>query len=79
MIFAIIKLSLILFILYIAIFVIRHFKALAGISFYHKQGVTVFPGAKRFIVGNFADYAKYKKAAMKSDKPFKHLIGWLLD
>ena len=79
MFFAIVKLCVLLFVLYISIFVIRHIKALSGLKFYQKQGVAVCPGATRFVIGNLGEFAKYRKAKRKSERSLKHLIGWLLD
>ena len=60
------KVSITLLLLYVSIFVVRHLKALNGISHYKKQGVTIHPGATRFILGNLVDIANVIKSRSKA-------------
>jgi hypothetical protein len=43
-----------------------HFRVLTRISFYEKQGVVTYPGAKSFPLGNMLDMMAYGSEAAKS-------------
>ena len=49
------------------------------LSFYSSQGITILPGADRFIIGNVPEVAKWAKAPKIGDQPKKTLYGAILD
>ena len=56
-----------------------HIKALRTISFYRKQGVTILPGASRFIIGNMVEFMYRELACAKSKFRIKVHFNWVLD
>ena len=64
---------------YFIYFVYLHIKALRTISFYRKQGVTILPGATRFIIGNMTEFMWREIAATKSEHRVKVHFNWVLD
>ena len=66
-------------VLYFAYFVHVHIKALRTIEFYRKQGATVVPGAKRFIIGNLPEFLYRELEADKSKFRVKVHYNWVLD
>ena len=56
-----------------------HIKALRTINYYKKQGVTILPGASRFIIGNMPEFLYREMAAAKSKLRVKVHFNWVLD
>ena len=55
-----------------------HLRILSRISFYEKQGVVTYPGAKSFIMGNIYDFIAYGVAAENTkDEPLCNPSLWL--
>ena len=48
------------------------------IYFYKKQGVTIFPGAWRPLIGNLPELANYETVSKQSDEPLIFPWSWLL-
>ena len=64
---------------YFAYFVYLHIKALQAIRYYRAQGVTILPGASRFILGNMIEFMCREQAAAKSKIRVKVHFNWVLD
>ena len=64
---------------YLSILIQKHFHAMGRLSFYSSQGITILPGADRFIIGNVPEVAKWAKAPKIGDQPKKTLYGAILD
>ena len=64
---------------YFAYFVHVHIKALRTMEFYRKQGATIVPGAKRFIIGNLPEFLYRELEADKSKFRVKVHYNWVLD
>ena len=56
-----------------------HILALQKISFYRKQGITILPGAERFILGNMIEFMYRELACAKSKLRVKVHFNWVLD
>ena len=54
-------------VIYISMLVYKHFHAIGRLNFYSSQGVTILPGANRFIIGNVPEVAKWAKAPKVGD------------
>ena len=73
------------------IVVYRHFSAVKAIKFYANQGVTVFPGACNFFIGNINIVGRWEKVRLnsqddaqikeadESDEMVKSTFNWALD
>ena len=72
----------IIFIAAIAI-IYRHFSALRVINYYAQQGITVFPGARNFFLGNariVGEWEALRLASQDEGSPvIKSTFNWILD
>ena len=60
-------LSLLFFLACLGVILTRHFKAIQAINFYERQGgVTVYPGARTFFLGNTALVGKWEQLRLES-------------
>ena len=57
----------------------RYSKAMFRLAYYKRQGMFVYPGADRFLVGNLFDSLAYRTASQESKAPIINGTGWLLD
>ena len=73
------SLSVGFFVIYLIILLIKHVHTMLRLQFYHKQGVTILPGAGRFIIGNVPEVAKWAKPPKLGEEPKKTLYGAILD
>ena len=60
------KIILGLLILVVLAVVMRHLKANKVIDYYAKQGITVFPGARTFFLGNTSLVGKWEELRLAS-------------
>ena len=52
---------------------------MSRLKFYQKQGVTIIPGAGRFIIGNVPEVANWAKTPKPGEQPKMTLYGAILD
>ena len=67
------------FALYVTMLLMKHLHTMSRLMYYHKQGVTILPGADRFIIGNVPEVAKWAKTPKIGEEPKKTLYGAILD
>jgi cytochrome P450 len=57
--------------------VYNHLQLKTCIDFYEKQGAIVYPGARRFLLGNILEFGTYTKVATASPEAFTGPVVYL--
>ena len=57
----------------------KYSRALKKLAFYREQGIFLYPGADKFIVGNLFDSLKFSTASKENENPIVNGTGYLLD
>ena len=65
--------ALVLFAIY------KHTSMIKKIEFYEKQGILVYPGAKKPFIGNVPDFANYEKLAKTDEKTHRGPLVYLVE
>lgn len=79
MILVLLKIFAAITVVYFAILLLNYLAVLKSVKFYKSQGVSILPGAERFMVCNLLEFAQYAKALATSKVPVRHVYGWIAD